>query len=144
MPNEGTSRITKHFAALVGPTGPSVQSWPKFGTLANAPIVPAAHVDISGREFDYIRSIKVYHVKNFWTHMDDKSNGNDRCEVAEGGISIGSYDLAGDFSWARARLSDLPSFAQPGFTCPTLGRYRAVTVEWQDYQGNPGYEVVRY
>lgn len=103
-----------------------------------------ADIDVSGPEFDFIRSIKVYHVKNFTTSMHDKSNGKSRCEKEPGPISIGSYDFAGGFSWTRARLSDLPSFAKPTLKCPNTGRFRAVSVEWKDYMGNKGYEVVRY
>lgn len=95
-----------------------------------------ADIDISGPEFNFVRSIRVFDV-----FIDDDRNDGD-CDRYER-VRLGSYGIQGDFSWQRSNRAAIP----PAFGSTRSGcslRARAVFVEWKDYQGNYGFERVDY
>ena len=94
-----------------------------------------ADIDISNDPaFDYVRSIKVWDV-NF-------VHGGRDCEDYYWSIRKGSYDAQAAFSWSRSTPGATPRFVLPSTACRT--RVRAIGVEWRDFEGNHGYEVVNY
>ena len=98
-----------------------------------------ADVDISDPAFDFVRSIKVWHVE-YW-HRDTDRNGCTEYDKAR----LGSYGVQGDYRWARSSAHVAPAWMGIDYACrPGAALYRAVGVEWRDHAGNAGHEVVRY
>lgn len=101
-----------------------------------------ADIDISGQEFNFVRSIRVFDVQ-----------ANQREAGSEGGcersarVRLGSYGTQGDYRWSRAGIADLPGAhvgtERWGSNCPSIW-HRSVFVEWRDYEGNYGFEQVNY
>ncbi|MEL6284800.1 MAG: hypothetical protein AAFQ18_01195 [Pseudomonadota bacterium] len=102
-----------------------------------------ADIDISGREFDSVRSIRVYHVRyaSQWESGED-----DNCNRFAA-VQVGGYGTQGDFAWRRSSLGAMPEahvgLERWGEDCPGI-RHRSVFVEWRDYEGNYGFEQVNY
>lgn len=103
-----------------------------------------ADIDISGPEFNFVRSIRV-----FQTHARQwESGGEDdrECNRYES-VRLGSYGTQGDYSWRRSGIGALPDahigVERYGDRCPGIW-HRSVFVEWRDYEGNYGYEQVNY
>ena len=95
-----------------------------------------ADIDISGPEFNFVRSIRVYDVL-----IDDDRDDGDCDRYAR--IRIGAYDTQGGFSWHRSNRSAIPTaFGRTSHGCSLFAR--AVFVEWRDYVGNYGFERVDY
>lgn len=102
-----------------------------------------ADVDISGPEFNFVRSIRVFHVRSvrqYETHSDDMCN---RSAL----VMLGTYRTQGEFSWRYSSLDAVPAahVGTEGYGeyCPHI-RHQSVFVEWRDYQGNYGFEQVDY
>ena len=95
-----------------------------------------AEIDISGPEFNFVRSIRVFDV-----YIDDDRHDGD-CDRFER-IRLGSYGVQGDFSWQGSNRAAVPPAFGPTRSGCSL-RARAVFVEWRDYQGNYGFERVDY
>lgn len=107
---------------------------------------PTANVDISDPTYDFVRSIKVYHID--WHHRDVSSGGGN-CGVRKSMVQIGTYGTQGDFSWHYIRdIRDTPAWlgysVRQTSNCDAAGMFRGVGVEWTDYFGNHGHEVVTY
>jgi hypothetical protein len=102
-----------------------------------------ADIDISGPEFNFVRSIRVYDVRYARQHESGRDGDCNRSAV----IYLGTYGIQGEFSWARSTPTALPAahtgLERWGSTCPSI-YHRSVFVEWQDYEGNYGYEQVNY
>jgi hypothetical protein len=99
-----------------------------------------ADVDISGSSFDFVRSIRVWHVKNYRQIREDPK---DPCtEIHE--ITLGTYSAQGEFAWRMADIEENPAWLCVSRNCSPLIEYRGVGIEWSDYTGVHGYEVVRY
>lgn len=103
-----------------------------------------ADIDISGTAFDFVRSIRVFNV----TYARQRESGRDNDCNRSFAMRIGSYGTQGDFRWARGyNLGQLPDahvgLERYGQTCPGIF-HRSVFVEWQDYEGNYGFEQVNY
>lgn len=87
----------------------------------------------------YLSSIKVYDL----TYRRHRNHDGD-CNVSVR-FSIGSYDPSSTFNWRRAAVQNVPvwvfdtSYSQ----CSEAG-FRGVGLEWRDYQGKRGTEVVTY
>ena len=98
-----------------------------------------ADFDISGDAFDFVRSIRVYHIQYSQSEKQD-----DRCRRQDA-TRLGRYGLQGDFTWSEAQVADVPSAAGLGIPsgCGSY-RYRAVFVDWRDHAGDYGFELVRY
>lgn len=99
-----------------------------------------ADIDISGPEFDYVRSIKVWNVMSY-SHR--KYGRDEECRVRSN-ITLGTYGTQGDFHWRRVSPAPVPAWVIPSRSCEPASYTRAVGIEWTDYQGNHGYEVVNY
>jgi hypothetical protein len=102
-----------------------------------------ADIDISGPEFNFVRSIRVFHVPRAEQKESELTGDCNRSE----GVVLGTYGLQGDFSWQRSSISALPA-AHTGLElwgehCPTF-YHRSVFVEWHDYAGHYGFEQVNY
>ncbi|MDF1671318.1 MAG: hypothetical protein P1U83_17080 [Roseovarius sp.] len=102
-----------------------------------------ADIDISGPEFNFVRSIRVYDVRYARQH---ESGRDDDCNRSAN-IRLGTYGMQGDFSWARSSPTALPEahigLDRWGQNCPSI-YHRSVFVEWRDYAGNYGFEQVNY
>ena len=107
------------------------------------PTQSRADIDISGPEFNFVRSIRVFNVRHA---SQFKAGSEGGCERAAN-IYIGTYGTQGDFLWSKSDPSALPS-AHVGLNgwgenCPNIF-HRSVFVEWRDYDGAYGFEQVNY
>ena len=103
----------------------------------------SADIDISGAAFDFVRSIRVFHVRA----SQSQTNRDGEC-VRTDDTRLGTYGAQGDYRWSPSRIEALP----PGFadgthygavTCPAA-YLRSVFIDWRDHQGNCGWEQVNY
>lgn len=102
-----------------------------------------ADIDISGPEFNFVRSIRVFDVRYAWQRESGESGDCNRSAV----VVLGSYGTQGDFAWRRSSPAALPAahtgLERWGAHCPSI-YHRSVFVEWRDYSGNYGFEQVNY
>jgi len=102
-----------------------------------------ADIDISGPEFNFVRSIRVYDVR----YARQNESGRDGDCNRSATIYLGTYGTQGDFSWARSAPTVLPEahtgLERWGYNCPSI-YHRSVFVDWRDYEGNYGFEQVNY
>jgi hypothetical protein len=98
-----------------------------------------ADVDISDPAYDFVRSIHVFQI-DYWRHR----NKDGDCSTSYS-IRAGTYGKQGEFRWRRTSPSSVPraSRFRPSETCSNY-RFRGVFVDWTDYEGNYGFEEVRY
>lgn len=98
-----------------------------------------ADIDISGREFDFVRSIRVFDVQ-----YSQRRNRDGDC-ITSDRARLGSYGEQGEYAWARTTTAAVPpaSEFEPPSGCGSYS-YRSVFVDWRDYQGTYGSEEVRY
>lgn len=99
-----------------------------------------ADIDISGREFDFVRSIRVWNIMSY-SYQERGRDGD--CEE-QYSIQLGTYGRQGDYSWARSAPAAVPGWVGMSRTCHPPSHFRGVGVEWRDHEGNHGFEVVRY
>ncbi len=124
--------------------------------IIEASTTGTADIDISDPAFDFVRSLRVYHMEFRQRRTRDDCNRTDRSR-------LGTYGHQGDFTWRRHNLrSRYSAGSQPirslswnappqsavhrvrwGGDCPNI-RFRAVGVYWEDFEGVPGYEEVRF
>lgn len=102
-----------------------------------------ADIDISGPEFNFVRSIRVYHVR----YASQRESGEDDNCNRYASVSLGSYGVQGDFRWRGSSPDALPEahigMERWGEDCPSIN-HRSVFVDWRDYEGNYGFEQVNY
>lgn len=102
-----------------------------------------ADIDISGPEFNFVRSIRVYDVR----YARQNESGRDGDCNRSATIYVGTYGVQGDFSWARSVPTALPvahtGLERWGYDCPSI-YHRSVFVDWRDYEGIYGFEQVNY
>ncbi|MEL6694306.1 MAG: hypothetical protein AAFQ12_14945 [Pseudomonadota bacterium] len=102
-----------------------------------------ADIDISGAEFNFVRTIRVFDSRYVRQHESGRDGDCNRSQ----NIRLGTYGTQGDFRWSRSSVAALPDAhvgtAGFGSTCPSVF-HRSVFVEWRDYEGNYGYEQVNY
>ncbi|MDA8747032.1 hypothetical protein N9M66_02355 [Litoreibacter sp.] len=102
-----------------------------------------AEIDISGPEFNFVRSIRVFDVRYARQHESGHDGDCNRSAT----VVLGTYGTQGDFSWARSSLTALPDahvgLERWGQNCPSI-YHRSVFVDWRDYEGNYGFEQVDY
>ena len=100
-----------------------------------------ADIDISGAEFNFVRSIRVFDARYV-----RQSEGREDCNRSQN-VRMGSYGTQGDFRWTRSSVAALPEAHVGtegyGSNCPSVFN-RSVFVEWRDYEGNYGFEQVNY
>jgi hypothetical protein len=99
-----------------------------------------ADIDVSGSEFDFVRSIKVWSVLHY-SHR--KVGRNEECRE-QSTIQLGTYGAQGEFGWDTSEPGPVPDWVIPSRSCEPGSHTRAVGVEWTDVEGNHGYEVVNY
>lgn len=101
-----------------------------------------ADIDISGPEFNFVRSIRVFDVR----YARQSESRDSDCSRYES-VLIGTYGTQGDFSWSRSSVAALPEahvgLERWGDHCPSI-YHRSVFVDWRDYEGNYGFEQVNY
>ena len=98
-----------------------------------------ADIDISAEAFDFVRSIRVYHIQ-----YRQNENRDGDCNQSDS-TRLGSYGLQGDYRWTRSNMAQVPTASD--LTIPNgCGSYfyRSVFVDWRDRAGNYGSEEVRY
>ena len=102
-----------------------------------------ADIDISGPEFNFVRSIRVFDVRYARQHESGLDGDCNR----SANVALGTYGNQGDFSWQRSSITALPDahvgLERWGQNCPGI-YHRSVFVDWRDYQGNYGFEQVNY
>ena len=102
-----------------------------------------ADIDISGQEFNFVRSIRVFDVRYARQHESGRDGDCNR----SASIYLGTYGMQGNFSWTTSSPAALPSahvgLDRWGSNCPSI-YHRSVFVEWHDYEGNYGFEQVDY
>jgi hypothetical protein len=166
-PTKPANSPSRVYDILLDDEGPLPQSYPEFPIDLNARPLPAvlrttdakagqlpngfalrlvqdrADIDISGPEFNFVRSIRVFDVR--YARQYESSRDGDCNRIAT--VVLGTYGMQGDFSWARSTLSALPEshigLERWGQNCPSI-YHRSVYVDWQDFEGNYGFEQVDY
>ena len=101
-----------------------------------------ADIDVSGPEFDFIRSIQVWHIEEY----RHKEGGDGAC-VETHTILTGTYGLQGAFTWTPSEPDLTPEWILPATerVCTSwFSSYRAVGVSWTDFEGIEAYEVFTY
>ena len=102
-----------------------------------------ADIDISGPEFNFVRSIRVYNVRYARQHESSRDRSCNRSAT----VQLGTYGTQGEFSWARSAPTHLPDahigLERFGQNCPNIF-HRSVFVDWRDYEGNYGFVQVNY
>lgn len=102
-----------------------------------------ADIDISGPEFNFVRSIRVFDVRHAWQRESGQDGDCNRSAT----VVLGSYGTQGDFSWSASSPAALPAahvgLEAWGEPCPGIW-HRSVFVEWRDYSGTYGFEQVNY
>ena len=102
-----------------------------------------ADIDISGSEFDFIRSIRVFHVR----YATQRESGRDDDCNRFAAVQVGRYGPQGEFAWRASSPGALPEahvgLERWGEDCPGIW-HRSVFVDWRDYEGNYGFEQVTY
>ena len=102
-----------------------------------------ADIDISGPEFNFVRSIRVFDVRYARQHESGRDGDCNRSAT----VVLGTYGIQGEFSWQRSSITALPAahvgLERWGQNCPGI-YHRSVFVDWRDYEGNYGFEQVKY
>ena len=119
----------------------SNQSSQTLGQIILAQMVEGgADIDISGLEFDFVRSIRVWDVR----HYRHRESGSDDDCSENYNMRLGTYSRQGEFSWKRTTPAAAPKWVLPSRRCLPSSWRRGVGVEWEDHEGNHGYEWVGY
>ena len=124
--------------------GSSSARLPNGFSLILAQATAGADIDISGPEFNFVRSIRVYNV----TYSSQRESGRDGDCNRSFSMRIGTYGTQGDFRWSRgSNPNQLPEahvgLERYGEHCPGIF-HRSVFVDWRDFEGNYGFEQVNY
>ncbi len=102
-----------------------------------------ADIDISGPEFNFVRSIRVFNVQYARQHESGRDGDCNRSAT----VVLGTYGIQGDFAWQRSSITALPKahvgLERWGQNCPSV-YHRSVFVDWRDNEGNYGFEQVNY
>ena len=99
-----------------------------------------ADIDISGLEFDFVRSIRVWDVQHY-NHRD--LGRDDDCSESYN-MRLGIYGTQGEFDWQRTTPAAAPLWVLPTRRGSSSNWRRGVGVEWEDHEGSQGYEWVAY
>ncbi len=99
-----------------------------------------ADIDISGLEFDFVRSIRVWDVR----YYSRQERGRDDECTEQFAMRLGSYGPQGEFGWRHTNPAAAPTWVIPSRRCSSSNWRRGVGVEWEDHEGNHGYEWVAY
>lgn len=115
-----------------------------FGPSPNLRLVQdRADIDISGPEFNFVRSIRVFDVRFAFQRI---AGENDQCRRFAL-VYLGTYGTQGEFTWTVSSPAELPEahvgLEGWGLDCPNLYD-RSVFVDWRDFEGEYGFEQVQY
>jgi hypothetical protein len=99
-----------------------------------------ADIDIGGIEFDFVRSIRVWDVRRYSRR---KRGRDDECSERFN-MRLGSYGAQGEFKWHQTTPAAAPAWVLPSRRCSSGNWRRGVGVEWEDHEGNHGFEWVAY
>jgi hypothetical protein len=99
-----------------------------------------ADIDISGLEFDFVRSIRVWDVR----HYSHRERGRDDDCSERYTMRLGTYGVQGEFGWQGTIPAAAPQWVLPTRHCSSSNWRRGVGIEWEDYEGNRGHEWVSY
>lgn len=138
------SKRPQALAAVYRSGGSSLKCLPDESALTLIQSSPSADIDISGPEFNFVRSIRVYNV----TYASQRESGREGDCNRSFSMRIGTYGTQGDFRWSRGSSpTQLPEahvgLERYGEHCPGIF-HRSVFVDWRDYEGNYGFEQVNY
>lgn len=118
---------------------PGLPSWDDAFQL----VQDRADIDISGAEFNFVRSIRVFDVRFVRQRESDNTGECNRGER----VLLGSYGIQGEFTWQASSTAALPAahsgLERYGEDCPDL-YHQSVFVEWRDYAGRYGFEQINY
>lgn len=98
-----------------------------------------ADIDISSEAFDFVRSIRVYHIQ-----FSQRKTGDGDC-IRSDSTRFGSYGVQGGYRWVPSSVDQVPpasNLPDPGY-CNWIS-YRSVFVDWRDHAGTYDFEEVRY
>ncbi|WP_367179595.1 hypothetical protein [uncultured Litoreibacter sp.] len=127
--------------AVLSLAGPNLNLLPRGFALQL--VQDRADIDISGPEFNFVRSIRVYDVRYARQHESGRDGDCNRSAI----VYLGTYGTQGEFSWARSAPTALPEahtgLERWGYSCPSI-YHRSVFVDWRDYAGNYAFEQVNY
>lgn len=102
-----------------------------------------ADIDISGPEFNFVRSIRVFDVRFASQRI---AGENDQCRRFAL-VYLGTYGTQGEFTWTVSSPAELPEahvgLEGWGSDCPNVYD-RSVFVDWRDFEGEYGFEQVQY
>lgn len=108
-------------------------------SLVQAKSDEGADIDISGDAFDFVRSIRVFHIQ-----FDQHRSRDGDCIVSDA-TRLGSYGAQGGYHWNRSSVVQVPPASElPNTESCNWLIYRSVFVDWRDHEGNYGFEEVRY
>ena len=65
-----------------------------------------ADIDISGDAFDFVRSIRVFHIQ-----FSQRENSEGDCNTYDA-TRLGSYGVQGDYRWTRSSVAQVPPASQ--------------------------------
>jgi hypothetical protein len=117
------------------------QIWIGFAQVILAQVVEGrADIDIGNLEFDFVRSIRVWDVR----HYSHRERGRDDDCSESHNMRLGTYGTQGEFGWQRTMPVAAPQWVLPSRRCFSSNWRRGVGVEWEDHEGNHGYEWVAY
>ncbi|WP_425074881.1 hypothetical protein [Sagittula sp. S175] len=115
------------------------QSYPADAPLREVQSTDRADVDISDETFDFVRSIRVFHIQ--YSQRENREGECTRWDVTR----LGTYGIQGDYHWTLSKASEVPSASRLRVPVGCNNYfYRSVFVEWRDHAGNYGSEEVRY
>lgn len=141
FPKVPTQDVTLTVFAMLDGTMGDLRQLPE--SLALQLVQDRADIDISGPEFNFVRSIRVYDVR----YASQRESGPDDDCNRSAAVVLGTYGLQGSFSWQPSAPTDLPGahigLERWGEHCPNI-HHRSVFVDWRDYEGNYGFEQVNY
>jgi len=119
----------------------SAQRGQTLGQVILAQVIEdVAGIDISGPEFDFVRSIRVWDVRHYSHYQRGR---DDHCSESYN-MRLGTYGAQGEFGWQRTIPAAAPQWVVPSRRCSSSSWRRGVGVEWEDHEGNHGYEWVAY
>lgn len=108
--------------------------------FAQGSVGGGADIDISGIEFDFVRSIRVWDVR----HYSHRRRGRDEGCSEQFYMRLGTYGEQGAFGWQYTSPERAPNWVLPSRQCSSSNWRRGVGVEWEDHEGNHGYEWAAY
>ena len=115
------------------------QSFPEHAPVDEVQASDGADIDISGDAFDFVRSIRVFHIQ----YRQWECDSGDCNRIAT--TRLGSYGVQGNYRWTRSSTSQIPPASQ--LRIPDGCRsyfFRSVFVDGRDHEGNYDSDEVRY